>query len=127
MKTPKCLKIKNERTISTGGFVTLPYAALKDAHKKGKPVVAYIPADNYSDIPITAVLWRTKEALSAAFISSEWLPHEVSYNGFMKKRDSGYWLTQMRVTREDLVSFNKLPKYAQKAIESHIKRTGGRR
>ena len=127
MKTPKCKKIKNERTISTGGFVTLPYAALNDAHKKGKPVVAYIPADNYSDIPITAVLWRTKEALSAAFITSEWLPHEHAYNGFMKTRENGYWLTQMRVTREDLLSFNKLPKYAQKAIELHIKRTGGRR
>ena len=127
MKTPKCLKIKNERTISTGGFVTLPYAALNDAYSKGKPVVAYIPADPWSDIPITAVLWRTKEELTNAFISSEWLPHEHNYNGFMKAKESGYWLTQMKVTREDLVSFNKLPKYAQKAIDSHIKRTGGRR
>ena len=127
MKSPKTLKIKNERTISTGGFVTLPYAALNDAHSKGKPVIAYIPADHYSEIPVTAVLWRTKEALTDAFISSEWLPHENTYNGFMKSKENGYWLTQMKVTREDLVSFDKLPKYAQKAIELHIKRTGGRR
>lgn len=127
MRSPKTLKIKNERTISTGGFVTLPYAALKDAHEKGKPVVAYIPADNYSDIPVTAVLWRTKEALTDAFIKSEWLPHEQSYKGFMKSRESGYWLTRMRVTREDLVTFENLPKYAQKAVEAHQKRTGEKR
>ena len=127
MKSPKTLKIKNERTISTGGYVTLPYAALKDAHKKGKPVVAYIPADNYANIPVTAVLWRNQQALTDAFIKSEWLPHEQSYNGFMKTKENGYWLTQMKVTREDLVTFDNLPKYAQKAIELHIKRTGGRR
>jgi len=127
MKSPKTLKIKNDRTISKGGFVTLPYAALKDAHKKGKPVIAYIPADNYANIPVTAVIWRNQQALKDAFISSDWLPHENSYNGFMKNRESGYWLTQMRVTREDLVTFENLPKYAQKAIEAHQKRTGGKR
>ena len=127
MKTPKVLKIKNDRTISKGGFVTLPYAALKDAHDKTKPVVAYIPADNYANIPVTAILWRTQQALKEAFLKSEWLPHEQSYKGFMKSKESGYWLTQLRVTREDLVTFEKLPKYAQKGIELHQKRTGGRR
>ena len=127
MKSPKTLKIKNDRTISKGGFVTLPYAALKDAHEKSKPVVAYIPADNYANIPVTAILWRNQQALTEAFIASEWLPHEQSYNGFMKTKENGYWLTRMRVTREDLVTFENLPRYAQKSIELHIKRTGGRR
>ena len=127
MKTPKLLKIKNDRTISKGGFVTLPYAALKDAHDKTKPVVAYIPADSYADLPVTAILWRTPQALKDAFITSEWLPHEQNYKGFLKGKESGYWLTQMKVTREDLVTFENLPKYAQKGIEMHQKRTGGKR
>ena len=127
MKTPKLLKIKNDRTISKGGFVTLPYAALKDAHDKTKPVVAYIPADSYADLPVTAILWRTPLALKEAFIDSEWIPHEAKYSGFMKSKSDGYWLTQLRVTREDLVTFENLPKYAQKGIEMHQKRTGGKR
>jgi len=127
MKAPKVLKIKNDRTISKGGFVTLPYAALKDAHEKGKPVVAYIPADNYANIPVTAILWRNQQSLKDAFITSEWLPHEQSYTGFMKTKENGYWLTRMKVTREDLVTFENLPKYAQKGIEMHHKRTGGKR
>lgn len=127
MKTPKVLKIKNDRTISKGGFVTLPYAALKDAHDKGKPVVAYIPADNYANIPVTAILWRNQQSLKDAFITSEWLPHEQNYKGFMKTKENGYLLTRMRVTREDLVSFENLPKYARNAVAAHQKRTGGKR
>ena len=127
MKSPKTLKIKNDRTISKGGFVTLPYAALKDAHEKGKPVVAYIPADNYASIPVTAVIWRNQQALKDALMKSEWIPHEAKYSGFMKSKSDGYWLTQMKVTREDIKPLTSLPKYAQKGIEAHQKRTGGRR
>ena len=39
----------------------------------------------------------------------------------------GYWLTQMKVTREDIKPLTALPKYAQKAVAAHQKRTGGKR
>ena len=126
MKTPKTLLIRNDRTLSKG-YVTLPKAALKDAHKAERPVVCYIKADAYADLPVTAFIWRTREELEDSYIRSEWIPHEAKYAGFMKSKSDGYWLTQMKVTREDLVSFEKLPKYAQKGIEMHQKRTGGKR
>lgn len=126
MKTPKTLLIRNDRTLSKG-YVTLPKAALKDAHKAERPVVCYIKADAYADLPVTAFIWRTREELEDSYISSEWIPHEAKYAGFMKSKSDGYWLTQMKVTREELVSFEKLPKFAQKGIELHQKRTGGKR
>lgn len=126
MKTPKTLLIRNDRTLSKG-YVTLPKAALKDAHKAERPVVCYIKADAYADLPVTAILWRTREELEASYISSEWIPHEANYSGFMKSKSDGYWLTQMKVTREDLKPLTDLPKYAQNAVAAHQKRTGGKR
>ena len=126
MKTPKTLLIRNDRTLSKG-YVTLPHAALKDAHDKEKPVVAYIRANAYSNLPVTAILWRTPQALKEAFIDSAWIPHEAKYSGFMKNKSDGYWLTQMKVTREDLKPLTALPKYAQKAVAAHQKRTGEKR
>jgi len=126
MKTPKTLLIRNDRTLSKG-YVTLPHAALKDAHDKEKPVVAYIRANAYSNLPVTAILWKNQKTLKDAFIDSEWIPHEANYSGFMKSKSDGYWLTRMKATREDIVTFEKLPKYAQNGIEMHQKRTGGKR
>ena len=126
MKNPKTLLIRNDRTLSKG-YVTLPHAALKDAHDKDKPVVAYIRANAYSNLPVTAILWKNQKTLKEAFIDSEWIPHEAKYSGFMKSKSDGYWLTQMRVTREDIKPITALPKYAQNAVAAHQKRTGGKR
>jgi len=126
MKNPKTLLIRNDRTLSKG-YVTLPHAALKDAHDKDKPVVAYIRANAYSNLPVTAILWKNQKTLKEAFIDSEWIPHEAKYSGFMKSKSDGYWLTQMRVTREDIKPLTALPKYAQNAVAAHQKRTGGKR
>ena len=126
MKTPKTLLIRNDRSLSKG-YVTLPHAALKDAHDKEKPVVAYIRANAYSNLPVTAILWKNQQALKDAFMSSEWIPHEAKYSGFMKSKSDGYWLTQMRVTREDIKPLTALPKYAQKAVAAHQQRTEGKR
>ena len=126
MKNPKTLLIRNDRTLSKG-YVTLPHAALKDAHDKDKPVVAYIRANAYSNLPVTAILWKNQKTLKEAFIDSEWIPHEAKYSGFMKSKSDGYWLTQMRVTREDIKPLTALPKYAQNAVAAHHKRTGGKR
>ena len=126
MKNPKTLLIRNDRTLSKG-YVTLPHAALKDAHDKDKPVVAYIRANAYSNLPVTAILWKNQRTLKEAFIDSEWIPHEAKYSGFMKSKSDGYWLTQMRVTREDIKPLTAFPKYAQNAVAAHQKRTGGKR
>ena len=121
MKTPKTLRIRNDRTLSKG-FVTLPNAALADAYAKEKPVVAYIKGFNgESDV---AIIWRTRSDLEQALIKKEWLPHECGYEG-MDKKKNGYYLSQMRVPFGSLKAVSALPKYVQNAIEKHQRRTGG--
>lgn len=121
MKAPKVLRIRNDRTLSKG-YVTLPNAALADAYKKQKPVVAYIRGFNGE--PDVAIIWRSRSDLEQALIKKEWLPHERGYEG-MDKSKNGYYLAQMRVPFGSLKAVRNLPKYAQNAIEKHQRRTGG--
>lgn len=123
MKTPKVLKVRNDRTLSKG-YVTLPNAALKDAYTNNRPVVIYIPSFD-PELPEVALIWRTREELTEAFITKEWLPHERGYKGMDAAKD-GYYLAQMKVPYGALKSVTSLPKYAQKAIAAHQKRTGGK-
>ena len=123
MKAPKVLRIRNDRTLSKG-YVTLPNAALADAYKKHKPVVAYIKGFNNN--PDVAIIWRSRSDLEQALIKKEWLPHERGYEG-MDKNKNGYYLAQMRVPFGSLKAVHNLPKYAQKGIEAHQKRTGEKR
>ena len=127
MKTPKVLLIRNSSNISRDGYVTLPKAALKDAHKSERPVVLYIKPAPYSNFPTVGMIWRTPEDIKDAYIKSEWIPHELKYNGFMRNKADGYWLSQMKVKHGELQPVPELPKYAQKAIEKHQRRTGGKR